>query len=83
MTEVTSNCYHEVFGYKQEKGTLGPLGGAALGRPTLGFSSGHDVRVVRWSPVLGSGLSEESPEVSVSLSLSPSPCLCSHSVSLK
>ena len=35
-------------------------------RLTLGFSSGHDLRVVRSSPTLGSALSGES--------LSPCPC---------
>jgi len=29
--------------------------------PTLGFSSGRDLRVMRLSPKLGSGLSSESP----------------------
>jgi len=35
--------------------------------PTLGFGSGHDLRVVRSSPVLGFELSEESTEVSLPL----------------
>lgn len=41
---------------------------AQLGKlPTLGFSSGHDVKVLGWSPVLGSVPSRESAKI-----LSPS-----------
>jgi len=48
----------------------GLSGGSGVKRTTLGFSSGHDLRVVRWSPTL----------VAVGLlSLCPFPC----SLSLK
>ena len=40
---------------------------------TLGFSSGHDLRVVRWSPTADSMLSRESAEDSLSPSLSAPP----------
>ena len=47
--------------------------------PTLGLDSGHGLRVMGSSPILGSELSEESAKVSFSLSFCPSPC----SLSLK
>ena len=52
-------------------------------RPTLGFSSGCDLRVMRSSPELGSTLSWESTGHSLSPS-TPSlhPCLCTLSCSL-
>jgi len=49
-------------------------------RPTLDFSSGHDPRIVRSSPELGSVLSGESAWDSLSPSASP---YCSLSLSLK
>ena len=39
-------------------------------RPTRGFSPGHDLRVMRSSPMLGSMLTAESAKVSLFLSLS-------------
>ena len=55
--------------------------------PILGFSSGHDLRVVRLSPVLVSVLSGGMLEVlSLSLHSVPAPahaCMCDHSYSLK
>jgi len=39
-------------------------------RPTLGFGSGRDLRVVRWSPASGSALSRESACDSLSPPLS-------------
>ena len=43
--------------------------------PTLGFRSGHDVRVMRSSPTLDSALSVESacPSPSFSISFHPPP----------
>ena len=52
----------------------------SIGHPTLGFSSGHDLRVVGSGPVSGSVLSVESAVCS----LSPSPLpLLARSLSLK
>lgn len=48
------------------------LGGTVSLVTNLGFGSGHGLRVVKWSPALGSALSVESAWVS--LSLWPSPC---------
>ena len=45
----------------KNKLNLGPLGGeGSVDRLTLGFSSDHDLRVVRSSPLLGSVLCRES-----------------------
>lgn len=50
---------------------LGSLGGAGK-HPTLDFSAGNDLRVVRLSPWLGSTLGGEPAQQSASLSLFPS-----------
>ena len=45
--------------------------------PTLGFNSGHDLRVMELSPIPGSVLGGKSAcgfSFSLSLSLCPSPC---------
>ena len=57
----------------------------SVGLPTLGFGSGHDLRVVELSPALSSVLSTESPPDSLSplpVSL-PCLCMCVHALSLK
>ena len=41
-----------------------------VGHVTLGFSSGHDLRVVRLSPATGSALHTDAESASDSLSLS-------------
>ena len=52
--------------------------------PILDFGSGHDLMVVRVSPMLGSTVSVEPAWGSFSLPLSlPLPCSHTHSVSLK
>lgn len=48
-------------------------------RPTLDFGSGQDLRTVRSSPVLGSGLAVEPAEDSLSPSPSP-PCPHPHAL---
>ena len=52
----------------------GPWVVQSVEHPTLGFSSGHDLRVMRSRPVSGSKLSEESAKVSLPLPL-PLPTL--------
>jgi len=42
-----------------------------VGHLTVGIGSGHDLRVMGWSPASGSALSSESAEDSLSLSLCP------------
>jgi len=46
-----------------------------VGHPTLGFGSGHDLRVVGLRPAWGSMLSEDSVWDSLSLFLCPTPPL--------
>ena len=75
------------WGHRGQLIKEGRKGGARVAqpveRPTLGFNSGHDPRVVRSSPVWGSALSVEPAQDCLSLSLCPSPPLaCSLSVSL-
>ena len=48
--------------------------------PTLDFGSGHDLRVVRSSPMSDSALSGESAGDSLSLLLPPPPLTCLHSL---
>ena len=47
--------------------------------PTLGFGSGHDLRVGRWSPASGSMLCVEPAKVTLS---SPSALPCTYSLVL-
>jgi len=54
---------------------LGASEAQSVKHPTLGFSSGLDLRVVRLSPVWGSTLSTESAWHSLSLSPSSRPPL--------
>ena len=50
---------------------------------TLGFGSGHNLWILKWSPLLGSALSEESAWDSLSLFLCSSHlCMCMHTHSL-
>ena len=45
--------------------------------PPFDFGSGHDLRVMRWSPVLGSRLGVESAEDALSPSTPPPACFLS------
>ena len=55
----------------------GCLGGSVT--EALAFGSGHDLRVLRWSPALGSLLSEESASPSPAAAAAPA---CVHVLSL-
>lgn len=54
----------------QTRAFLGHLGAPSVRPPTLGFGSGHSLRVVRWSPTWGCRLSAQPAEI-----LSPSHSL--------
>lgn len=56
------------------------LGSSLVKQPTRGFSSGHDPRLMRWSPAWGSALCTESAWDSPAPS--PCPCPCALTLSL-